>query len=105
MDERERGAVLEAAAVAGLESDGMAYRLLEIWTLERPPEDLLNAWKGFVRALRHELSEGEAENLARNLLGRAERVAKAAGDALDRSPHVSEVEQEAIEELQAVFEG
>ncbi len=105
MDVRERAAVLEAAAVAGLESDSIPYRLLEIWTLERPPEDLLIAWKAFVGALKHELKDGEAENLARNLLGRAERVAKAAGDALERSPHVSAVEQQALDELQAVFEG
>ncbi len=105
MDERERAAVLEAAAVAGLESDSIPYRLLEIWTLERPPEDMLIAWKAFVGALKHELREDETENLARNLLGRAERVAKAAGDALDRSPHVSGVEREALDELQEVFEG
>ena len=105
MDDRERGAVLEAAAVAGLESDSISYRLLEIWTLERPPVDLLNAWKGFVGALQGELEGTEAENLARNLLGRAERVAKAAGDALDRSAHVSDVEQKAIDELRSAFEG
>jgi hypothetical protein len=103
MDERERAAVLEAAAVIGLESDSTSCRLLEIWTLEQPPIDLVNAWKAFVRSLSGELAEYESANLARNLLERAERVAKVAGDALDRSPHVSGVELSALRELQAAF--
>ena len=105
MDERERGAILEAAAVIGLETDSTSYRLLEIWTLEQPPPDLLNAWKSFVDALQQQLEGGEAEKLAKNLLERAERVAKAAGDALDRSPHVSQVEQAVLDELRGAFAG
>jgi len=105
MDESERAAVLEAAAVIGLETDSTSYRLLEIWTLEEPPPDLMNAWRAFVKALQTQLESGEAQRLAQNLLDRAERVAKAAGDTLDRSPHVSEVEQQAIDELRAAFEG
>lgn len=104
MDERERAAVLEAAAVIGLETDSTSYRLLEIWTLEAPPPDLTNAWRAFVKALQGQLESGEAKRLAKNLLGRAERVAKAAGDRLDRSPHVSEVERRCLDELRAAFE-
>lgn len=103
MDERERGAVLEAAAVIGLESDSTSYRLLQIWTLEEPPPDLLNAWKAFVAALKTRLEPGEVKRLAHNLLERAERVAKVAGDALDRTPHISEVESRCLVELRAVF--
>ena len=97
--------MLEAAAVAGLESDSVPYRLLEIWTQEQPPIDLLNAWQAFVGALKGQLREEEFANLERNLIGRAERVASAAGDALDRSPHVSAVEDAAIDELRAAFGG
>jgi len=103
MDDRERGAVLEAAAVIGLESDSTSYQLLEIWTLEQPPADLLNAWKRFVGALKRELDDDEADNLAHNLLERAQRVAKAAGDTLERSPHVSDVEARCLDELRAAF--
>jgi hypothetical protein len=104
MEDGERAAVLEAAAVIGLETDSTSYRLLEIWTLEEPPPDLMNAWRAFVKALQGQLDAGESKRLAQNLLGRAERVAKAAGDALDRSPHVSEVEQACLDELRAAFE-
>ena len=103
MDERERGAVLEAAAVIGLETDSTSYRLLEIWTAEEPPPDLMNAWKSFVGALKGQLDSGEARRLSENLLGRAERVATAAGDALDQRPHVSEVEARCLAELRSAF--
>lgn len=103
MDESERAAVLEAAAVIGLESDSTSYRLLDIWTREEPPPDLLNAWKAFVRALSSQLTASETRRLAHNLLERAERVAKAAGDTLDRAPHISEVESRCLQELRAAF--
>lgn len=103
MDDRERGAVLEAAAVIGLESDSLSYQLLEIWTLEQPPPDLLNAWKSFVGALKTVLAEGEADHLAHNLLERAKRVAKAAGETGQQSPHVSDVEARCLDELRTAF--
>ena len=103
MDALERGAVLEAAAVIGLETDSTSYRLLEIWTMEPPPPDLFNAWKAFVGALKNQLGPDEAEHLAKNLLDRAERVARAAGDSLDQSAHVSEVEARCLAELRSAF--
>jgi len=50
------------------------------------------------RAARRELSEAK-------LLGRAREVAAAAGDRLDRSPHVSRAEQDCLGSLSAAFRG
>jgi hypothetical protein len=105
MDERERNAVLEAAVNTGIEHGSTSYRLLEIWMMEQPPPDLTVAWQEFIRALSKQLPGEKADRLAANLLGRARDVAAAAGTALDRSPHVSSVEESCLAELQKAFQG
>jgi hypothetical protein len=104
MDEREREAVLQGALSVGIESGSASHRLLEIWTLEEPPPDLINAWRGYIGALRAELTDHEAERLEANILERTRSVAQAAGDALDGRPHISEVESQCIETLRSAFE-
>ncbi len=103
MDERERAAILEAATRSGIDAGSTAYRLLEIWTLEAPSEDLINAWAGYVRALAKQLGSDGLARLRRNILGRARVVAQVAGDALDQSPHVSEQEERCLARLEATF--
>lgn len=103
MDGRERDAILAAAASAGIDTGSPSYRLLEIWTLEQPPADLTNAWKGYIHALCANLPGHQRERLEANILGRARDVAAAAGDALERKPHVSEQERKCIEELGRAF--
>ena len=103
MDERERAAVLDGAVSTGIERDSTSYRLLEIWIEEAPPPDLTNLWRDFTRALCEQLTEAQIERLRANILGRARDVAAAAGDARDRSPHVSTTEEERLAELTRAF--
>jgi hypothetical protein len=103
MDETEREAVLAGAASAGIEPGSTSYRLLEIWIEERQAPDLTNLWHDFTRALCQKLPPAQARRLKENVLGRARRVAAAAGDALEESPHVSELEEICLAELAEAF--
>jgi len=103
MDERERAAVLAGAASVGIEPGSTSYRLLEIWIEEEQAPDLTNLWHDFTRALCSQLSAGEVERLRENLLGRARAVAAAAGDSLEQSPHVSNVEEACLADLAEAF--
>ena len=103
MDEAERQSVLTGATSAGIEPGTTSYRLLEIWIEEAPPPDLANLWHDFTRALCGQLPAAEAERLEQNVLGRARRVAAAAGDALNRSPHVSDLEESCLTRLAEAF--
>ena len=103
MDERERESVLAGAVSSGIERDSTSYRLLQIWLREEPPPDLTFAWHEFTKALCGTLAPGQIEHLQANILGRARDVAAAAGDSLDRTPHVSEEEVAKLAELESAF--
>ena len=103
MDDAERKSALAGAASVGIEPGSISYRLLEIWLEEVPPPDLTNLWREFIRALCASQSSGENARLRENLLGRARQVASAAGDARNRAPHVSEVEEQCLADLSKAF--
>ena len=103
MDERERSAVLAAAAATGAEPGSTSYRLLEIWTRDQPPPDMTKAWQLFIQALCGKLEQDKSARLAGNLLGRAREVAAAAGSRLERRPHVSPEEEACLRALAEAF--
>lgn len=103
MDAAERHAVLAGAVSAGIEPGSTSYRLLEIWIEEAQAPDLTDLWHDFTGALCDQLSPAEVKRLERNILGRARAVAAAAGDARDRSPHISAAEEACLAELSQAF--
>jgi len=103
MDERERKAVLEGAVATGIPLGSTSYKLLEIWTEDAPPPDLVNAWHGYTREFCKQLTAEETERMEANILGRARDVALAAGDVLDRAPHISGEEDACLSALAAAF--
>jgi hypothetical protein len=105
MDAAERERILAGAASVGIEPGSISYRLLEIWIDESPAPDLTNLWHDFTRALCAQLTPAEAERLEQNVVGRARSVAAAAGDARERSPHVSPVEEACLAKLAEAFRG
>jgi len=104
MDAAEREAVLSGAASVGIEPGSMSYRLLEIWTSEEQPPDLFKLWQEFTRALCQTLNPAERTRLQSNLLDRARQVAAAAGDAANRTPHISQAEEARLTTLSKAFE-
>ena len=103
LDERERAALLRAAADSGLERDGAAFRLLEEWLAEPPPAMLVEAWQGYIREQQARMEPGAALALRLHLLGRARRVAEAAGGLLGHAPQISAAEQAMLERLEQSF--
>jgi hypothetical protein len=104
MDAKERDAVLASAATSGIHPDSASYRLLEIWTVERPAAELVTAWREFIGALVGSLTERECANLRRKVIGRAYAVANAAGGLLDATPNVSAEERAVLQSLDDAFD-
>ena len=99
---KERQAVLQAAAESGVEAGSTAADLLESWLAHRPDPALLVAWKEFVRTLSSELAPDARRALREDVLGRAERVAAAAGGLLGAAA-ISGKERDKLYELDHAF--
>ncbi len=104
MADKERAAVLEAAASEGITPGAPAYELLSTWLAIRPGAGLRQAWGGYVRALCGELTSEQSHALRDQLIGRARGVASAAGGLLGIAS-ISRKEEAVLLELEAVFEG
>lgn len=99
-DDKERRAVLAAAAKAGVGEDG--HRLLERWLETPPPPELFTAWKDYVRATSGVLDEGARRALRAELLDRARSVAEATGGTLGIG-RISPAEDAVLERLAKAF--
>ena len=102
LEERERGAILRAADEQGLSHTSTAYQLLEKWLNERPGEELVAAWKGYVEALRKNLSAPAYAALRKDILDRTSKVARSAGGFLGFS-RVTSQEKELLARIEAIL--
>ena len=82
VQDREREAILIAAAGRGLESGSAPHKLLESWLGEKPEPRLLEVWKEYAEALVASLEAEQRTALRHELLDRARAVAEAAGGFL-----------------------
>jgi hypothetical protein len=103
MENKEREAVLAAAESSGIAAGSPSHGLLRIWTEERPPPDLVLAWRDFIRALGPQLNAEQREKLGENVVGRARSVAEAAGGFLGIGS-ISKPERDALDALSEAFE-
>ena len=103
VDERERQAVLAAARKSGFAVQDVDYQLLERWLTHRPDYKLLQAWTHYVQGLCEKLDKSERDLFKKNLLGRAQSVAEAAGGFLGLGPKVSVDEQRVLKKLEEAF--
>lgn len=103
MDAKERGAVLSAAAEAGVEDKGAGHQLLDRWLSTRPPPQLLATWTDYIRAIAPTLSAAARDQLRANLLGRARKVSEAAGGFLGAGWKTSPAEREVLAKLEKAF--
>ena len=104
MHPKERDAVLVGAESSGIPPESTSYRLLRIWTYERPQPALQDAWREFIRATLEQLDAAERVSFRVNLMGRARAVAEAAGGILGLTSKVSESERDMLEHLASVFD-
>ena len=103
MDDREKEAILAAAADEGLDQQDPSYQLLEQWLSVGTSPSLLEGWEEYISALVSSLSESASENLKQNTLSRSRRVAEAAGGFLGMGNKVSSQEQLVLDRLEAAF--
>ena len=61
MHAKERDAVLRGAATSGIAPASASYRLLELWTIERPAREIAEIWREFIAAIAKSLSERERD--------------------------------------------
>lgn len=103
LDERERRAILEALAAAGLAPGSPARTLVEGWLTEPPPPALWEAWAAYTRALCARLAPGERQRLRTTVLDQARAVARAAGGFLGLG-RISPEEEERLRAIEQAFE-
>ena len=100
---RERDAVMQAAQDSGLGKTDPSSQLLMSWLDQPPPAELIRTWKDYVGALSHTVGAQTRQALRQDLMGRARRVAKAAGGILGISA-ISAEEQKTLDDLERAFE-
>ncbi len=103
IDEKERAAILSAAADQGLADSGPAQQLLQDWLTTQPGDDLLAAWKEYIKSFCETVSTEARTNLQSQIMGRAESIASATGGILGLGNKVSASEQTILDELAATF--
>ena len=105
IDDKERSAVLAAAEEAGIGRQAASRELLARWLREPPPRELLAAWTDYTRAVSATLDDAARQALRADLLGRARRVAEAAGGFLGLGRRVSANEETVLRRLEDAFSG
>jgi len=103
MDAREREAVLRGAEAGGIRPGSPAFDLLDTWTKQRPPRELLDSWRAYIGELMKELSADQRWAIEERILGRARAVAQATGGFLGMAS-VSRDEEAVLAELKSAFE-
>ena len=103
MQANEKTAILTAADSAGIAKDSAASELLSAWLGEPPEADLLDAWKGYIAAVKQTVDATAFGQLKSSVLGTAKSVAESAGGILGFGNKTSEAEQKVLEDLASAF--
>ena len=103
LDAKERGAVLAAAAEAGVTEGGAGHQLLGRWLATRPPHNLLAAWTDYIRAVSSTMTEQGRRDFKSDILDRARKVAESAGGFLGAGWKTSPVERDVLARLEKAF--
>lgn len=103
IDIEERDAILAAAESDGVVRGSPAHVMLESWLADRPGGALLESWETLTTALCQQFAEPERKALEAEVMGRALRVAEAAGDYFGIGDAVSDVERAVMARLQTAF--
>lgn len=102
--ERERDAVLRAAADEGISVDTANYRLLQGWLEDCPGSALQESWQNYARALARELDATNLATIRNSTLTRARKVADAAGGFLGLGSRINKNEELVLLDLSHAFD-
>ncbi len=100
VSDEEREAVLKAAVESGINPGTASHGLLEQWLRQRPDVRVIAVWKEYVQTLARHMPADAIAKMRENLIGRARRVAEAAGGFLGLTSKISKVEQAALDEFE-----
>jgi hypothetical protein len=100
LQDKERSAILIAAKESGL--GRVAYELVKHWLQQKPSDQLLTAWMGYITAISESSSTEVKEKLKSDVLGRAYQVAETAGGILGFNK-TTESEQSVLDVLERAF--
>ncbi len=98
---REREVALAAAVAAGIPRNSESFAMYSSWLDERPDLNLLDVWGTYVRALKRRLPPETYDELRRELLDRARKIAEAAGGPGNRG-EITADEAIALERISAL---
>ena len=99
----ERDAILKAAADDGLSPGDHSHALIQSWLDEQPSDEMLTVWKDYVGGLKKSLSGEAMQHIQRQVIGRAQRVAEAAGGIMGLGSKVSASESAVLDDLRGTF--
>jgi len=99
----ERDAILKAAHDNGIESGSPGGKLLDSWLKTKPGHEVVEAWKGYVGALKATIDTTAFNQTKTSVMQRAHKIATAAGGLLGMNT-ISASEQKVIDELQKAFD-
>jgi hypothetical protein len=104
VDEKEKAAVLEAAAKSFFAKDSIDFKLLSQWLEHRPPHSLLDAWTHYIEGLCEKLTAAQKSILKNELIGHARQIAQAAGGFLGLGNKISDEERRVLDYLESAFD-
>ena len=78
LPEKERLTVLQAGADEGVHEQSPAYELLEHWLRNEPTDNLAHVWEHYVQTLSNTLTDDAFAALKKQVMSRAQAVAKSA---------------------------
>ena len=102
IDAKEKQAVLDRAAKAGVTPGSSSYDLLKSWLERRPEARLLTAWIQMIQGISENLTAEQVEGLRAGLVERVRAVAGASGGVLGMGK-ISSAEAEMIRQLESAF--
>lgn len=98
----ERQGVISAALRRGVNSNPLAFRLLEQWLQTRPRRELWQLWKEYASALHDALPPATSDKLRERLLAQAKDVAMASGGVLGVGK-ICTAEERVLEEIETIL--
>lgn len=103
IQDSERDAILQGAQGKGIEKGSSSFELLDAWLSKQPDDQLFNAWSGYIKTLRRELTEEQGKILKDQVVRFATLVAESAGGFLGFNK-VSSDEKKALAWIEQAFD-
>lgn len=102
LDDKEREALLQSSSSEGIEPGSPSHDLFQGWLASAPGDDLVPAWKSFVAAASQGMGDAAAKSFHADVIGRARKVAQAAGGVLGVGS-ISAAEKQVLDDLESAF--